>query len=248
MKKLPTSISAPGLCRALDALSTIMWPSMVRVGHSNHSQSNVQSNAPCLDETDLALQALLADAGAHSDEFATSRASRLQKEMDELERWLEEDVPGDATQGDPWGPEALSAFSSKDHYISRVTSGFDDDFGAFFSGGSSSPRRPDSDFADAHPFAHLDDGGDEEDDLPSRNEIESAASRIFQSGSTHNREQDGDAPAFDLSRILSALQGMKEEVSGIEDIAERRKAAAKVALGIVYGLEGYDEMDNHPST
>ncbi|KAK7690373.1 hypothetical protein QCA50_007031 [Cerrena zonata] len=53
-------------------------------------------------------------------------------------------------------------------------------------------------------------------------------------------EDDFNFGAFDLSRVLSALQGMKEEISGITDESERRKAAAKVALGLVYGLQKED--------
>lgn len=51
------------------------------------------------------------------------------------------------------------------------------------------------------------------------------------------RALDMDGPAFDLSRILNALQEMKEEIALIPDEDERRKAAAKAALGLVYGLE-----------
>lgn len=52
--------------------------------------------------------------------------------------------------------------------------------------------------------------------------------------------EDGDEPSFapfDLSRVFSALQGMKAEIAGMEDEDERRRAAARVALGLVYGLE-----------
>ena len=55
-----------------------------------------------------------------------------------------------------------------------------------------------------------------------------------------------DAPAFDLTRILGALEGMKEEIAQISDEQERRRAAAKVTLGLVYGLEnmGDETADN----
>jgi len=45
---------------------------------------------------------------------------------------------------------------------------------------------------------------------------------------------------FDLSRVLNALQTMKEEISGMDDEDARRKAAARAALGLVYGLERQD--------
>lgn len=49
--------------------------------------------------------------------------------------------------------------------------------------------------------------------------------------------------AFDLSKVLGALQGMKEQIANMDDEGERRKAAAKVALGLVYGLQKEDEHD-----
>jgi hypothetical protein len=63
---------------------------------------------------------------------------------------------------------------------------------------------------------------------------------------TINPDSDSSSPmtfetpasSFDLSRVLSALEGMKDEVAQIEDEGERRRAAARVALGLVYGLEG----------
>ncbi|TRM63825.1 hypothetical protein BD626DRAFT_536592 [Schizophyllum amplum] len=54
---------------------------------------------------------------------------------------------------------------------------------------------------------------------------------------------DYDMAPFDLSRVLSALQGMKEEIAGMANEEERRKAAAKVALGLVYGLEAEGRRD-----
>ncbi|KAH9933210.1 uncharacterized protein BXZ73DRAFT_77369 [Epithele typhae] len=44
--------------------------------------------------------------------------------------------------------------------------------------------------------------------------------------------------ALDLSRVFSVLQGMKDEIAGMDDEDERRRAAARVALGLVYGLGG----------
>ncbi|KAL1702755.1 hypothetical protein EV121DRAFT_292995 [Schizophyllum commune] len=54
---------------------------------------------------------------------------------------------------------------------------------------------------------------------------------------------DYEMAPFDLSRVMSALQGMKEEIAGMENEDERRKAAAKVALGLVYGLEAESRGD-----
>lgn len=57
-------------------------------------------------------------------------------------------------------------------------------------------------------------------------------------------EEDFELGAFDLSKVLGALQGMKEQIAGMEDEGERRRAAAKVALGLVYGLQKEDERDS----
>ncbi|CCM01544.1 uncharacterized protein FIBRA_03600 [Fibroporia radiculosa] len=54
----------------------------------------------------------------------------------------------------------------------------------------------------------------------------------------HDEDEDEfEVSAFDLSRVLSALHGMKEEIGGMSDESERRRAAARVALGLVYGLQ-----------
>lgn len=48
---------------------------------------------------------------------------------------------------------------------------------------------------------------------------------------------DTDLGKFDLQGIFNALQGLKEEIAGMPDDKEKRKAAARVALGLVYGLD-----------
>ncbi|KDR82914.1 hypothetical protein GALMADRAFT_238566 [Galerina marginata CBS 339.88] len=54
----------------------------------------------------------------------------------------------------------------------------------------------------------------------------------------------GGAPAtFDLERVLHSLQAFRSEISGMEDEDEKRRMAARVALGLVYGLEGMDDDD-----
>ncbi|THV00857.1 hypothetical protein K435DRAFT_837102 [Dendrothele bispora CBS 962.96] len=94
----------------------------------------------------------------------------------------------------------------------------------------------------------LKDGSDDnEEGLPSEDEIRASAARIFGAASTRSAESEDeteyDMAAFDLSYVFSALQGMKAEIAGIEDVDDRREAAAKVALGLVYGLE----RDSGPS-
>lgn len=96
---------------------------------------------------------------------------------------------------------------------------------------------------------------DEDVDLPTRAEIIETSRRLFPKAAynaTRNtattsslpvqqNEEEGveeEGGEFDLTSILSSLQGMKEEIAGITDMEERRKAAARVALGLVWALEG----------
>lgn len=57
-------------------------------------------------------------------------------------------------------------------------------------------------------------------------------------------DEEFELGAFDLSKVLGALQGMKEEISHMEDEDARRQAAAKVALGLVYGLKKEEEKEH----
>lgn len=52
-----------------------------------------------------------------------------------------------------------------------------------------------------------------------------------------------DADAFDLGDVLNALQRFKTEIGGMTDEEEKKRMAARVALGLVYGLEGQDETE-----
>ncbi|PPQ85934.1 hypothetical protein CVT26_000002 [Gymnopilus dilepis] len=57
-------------------------------------------------------------------------------------------------------------------------------------------------------------------------------------GSLEGALEGKGAGAFDLERVLHSLQAMKSEIADIEDEDEKRKMAARVALGLIYGLEG----------
>lgn len=97
------------------------------------------------------------------------------------------------------------------------------------------------------------DNSDDED-LPSKEEIERVRNRIFGTRTVRQDEKNGkgignvndgmddddeeyDMSAFNLTKVLGALEQMKTEIAMMEDEVERRKAAARVALGLVYGLE-----------
>lgn len=95
---------------------------------------------------------------------------------------------------------------------------------------------------------------DSDEDLPTESEIRASAQKIFgpllppSSPLSNTKIQEekhngnvlgglsNDDMDFDLTHMVSAIQGMKVEISGMESEDERRKAAARVALGLVYGL------------
>ncbi|KAH8114467.1 hypothetical protein DFH11DRAFT_1594625 [Phellopilus nigrolimitatus] len=286
---LSDSTATPGFHRALDALSTIMWPSMVRA-EPVHSRLAAQRVSPAdlaiTDETDIDFQTLM-NASA-SNLTSDEGKSNMQREMEKLEKWLEQDDDnnegGDGTDDNDYASlyshaQSISTVKSEDPWSTGMYQsigtpkdthgGFDDDFTDFVS--APPAGRSVQNAADVP-----DDDSDPE--LPSRADILAASARIFGSstspssssapftalpgsplsitntlpsddvsgmrrGSEINpdRELDMDVPAFDLSRILGALEGMKEDISHISDEQERRKAAAKAALGLVYGLDGTSE-------
>lgn len=116
------------------------------------------------------------------------------------------------------------------------------------------------------PFSNRSDMEDE--DMPSQTEIAETSRKIFGStplalsptrerghgsfqaptalGGAHPGEEpdvemtDSDLERFDLQGVLGALQVLKEEIAGMPD-EERRKAAARVALGLAYGLSPHSE-------
>ncbi|CDO68244.1 hypothetical protein BN946_scf184842.g7 [Trametes cinnabarina] len=374
----------PGLPRVIDALSTIMWPSLVQSQSTRQRKSRARELVGWAieEEGDEGLRALIADPSASTDAHTTDasiaennvRKSRMQREMEELERWLEDKESGSGLQyarsrpdgrlsGPPvteaerdqqaeawvtsapvtsvegWEdiltPPAIRTPRADDDPVAALTAehGFEDDFADFVSGTS------DAHLLHPHGLGHGEDrllevsydvarltpmhtgasyrsmtsvsdfGGEEglyverdelqsggygvlgeddnDPDLPSRAEILETSRRLFgaavfaaapeagtataatssssfepatapptsepsvsTSGSSaanpdlsadlslDSEEGDDDhsfAP-FDLSRVFSALQGMKAEIAGMENEDERRRAAARVALGLVYGL------------
>lgn len=102
-----------------------------------------------------------------------------------------------------------------------------------------------SDMEDEEPvYKSLDDGDDgnhyDDDDIPTKEEIRATSAKIFGTSLLQKKGRTGDPEAsepFDLSQVMSALQQFKTDISGMDNEEERRRAAAKVALGLVYGLE-----------
>ncbi|KAJ7147046.1 hypothetical protein C8R43DRAFT_1011638 [Mycena crocata] len=278
----------PGLPRVLDALSTIMWPSM-------QAQAPKASGLPKLARRDF-------DWAQNSQDDLSpigglGHAESKQQEMEVLTRWLEED-DGVLSREDPWrsaadsaaiatSPTALNAPDSPPFPAGGKEFGFDDDFTVFVSA-PVVPEEATEDLEDesfdspterlgppeASPLylslgsaldlrevdeAETEAADEEDEDLPTDAEIEAMSSRIF-GGPVRGKadtdveskshaplpeavpqdaggDDEYDMAPFDLSRVMSALEGMKAEIASMEDEGERRKAAARVALGLVYGLE-----------
>ncbi|KAJ7784468.1 hypothetical protein B0H16DRAFT_1492620 [Mycena metata] len=261
----------PGLPRVLDALSTIMWPSM--------QAKPKPSGVPRLARRDLDWAQTSQDDMSPIKQLAHGgNTSSKQQEMDELTRWLEGDDDVFSKE-DPWRPAADSAALATsptdiDMPISPVTGkkpreGEEED--DFEDDSFDSPRLgpPESSLLYLSLGSALDlrevgeekekEKEKEDEDLPTDAEIEAMSSRIFgapmrSKGETASPmadavpvdagEEEYDMAPFDLSRVMSALEGMKAEIASMEDEGERRKAAAKVALGLVYGLEADAGIDN----
>jgi hypothetical protein len=259
----------PDLPRVVDALSTIMWPCM------KSNQTTYRTSRNQVDLEDWANQSFDTEIGVDD-----VNGRKLRVELAELESWLESEPPMHPVEEDAWRTTSRSAKGDVDPAITFSTSptdlgklqqwGFDDDFTVFV---SAAPEDPDDDLFDAKRLRRMHAGAsyaslgslsnfdgesddvvaDEEEGLPTREEIQATSDRIFggavrepsssamKSTSTTNAADESslqdDLAAFDLTRVYSALEGMKAEISGMEDDAERRKAAARVALGLVYGLE-----------
>ena len=311
-------LATPGLGRIVDALSTIMWPSMIQP--SSEPASKRKSRARELldwareEESDDGFRALVQpsidEAEGDTDNPPSStpsvetkrKTSRMQKEMDEFQRWLEEDE-SERVNEDPWArrgqlefgsPSTIDSFSGAKTPTSTTfvgagvgfaggDNGFEDDFTDFVGAPMDhEPRKSESDPAKKSSFAYMSLGSEfdiiegDDTDIPSQDEIQATSRRLFGSPSPHpptpasvSKQQQpllatdisdiGASPApstttlgddddsefaqFDLSRVFSALQVMKEEISEMSDDAERRRAAARVALGLVYGLQRDEDVD-----
>ncbi|KAG9052153.1 hypothetical protein FS842_010408 [Serendipita sp. 407] len=254
------SIENIGLNRIMEALQTIMWPTLVMKPQprTHRSQASIEraktgtSNLPSFTDN-------------VQDEPLEKKPALEEPTIDQakaqLEAWLEHD--------DPWPRSDASKSSGPGE--------FDDDFANFVS----APARDEKE-EEANPKqsafdtpvlsdpkqdgdktgTEIDEEDDEgkfdfdfpndddykellDDEMPSSEEILKTSQRIFgrsfasrESPDGEGEDNDDDPGDFDLGSIMGALQNMKEEIAGISNEEEKRKAAARVALGLVWGLEG----------
>ncbi|KAJ1303257.1 hypothetical protein OPQ81_011454 [Rhizoctonia solani] len=209
-----------GLPRIIEALNMIMWPSMVRSATGGLRRTALEDEQPN-NSLPTAFEHSFATV---SDTVPPDHPSLFDIDPQSVSN-KQAELNAWLDDDDSWAPasrgrqDATVAESSNE--AAGLKDGFDDDF---------------SEFLSAPPETDLDT------ELPSSAEVHATAQRIF--------GRDNDAPGgFDLSSVLGALEAMRLEIGAIEDIEERRKAAARVALGLAVGFgidereEGGDELD-----
>lgn len=135
--------------------------------------------------------------------------------------------------------DMLSPFGRVGQLGRKVSMGFEDEFvpGTYRALGSVSDFGG-SDGGDGYvelEEEEWEDGVEEVDgdgswDEPTQEEIEETAGKIF---GGFKKASEG----FDLSSVLSSLESFKGEIAGMEDGEERKKMAARVALGLAYALD-----------
>ncbi|CAE7095251.1 unnamed protein product [Rhizoctonia solani] len=201
-----------GLPRILEALNMIMWPSMTRTATGGPRRAPIEA-----EQLDNSSPTVFEHSFAVSDTAPPDHPSLFGIDSQSTSHSLAE-LNAWLDDDDSWVPAgqdhqtATAAGSSNEAAV--LKDGFDDDFTEFIS---------------APPEAGADTG------LPSTVEVHETTERIF--------GHDSDAPGgFDLTSVLGALEAMRLEIGAIEDVEERRKAAARVALGLAAGL-GIDERD-----
>lgn len=227
---------AHGIPRVVNALSTVMWPSLVR---KPRAAPTVRHDLLVPPQTVESLTKLR-DSSVFPDDFDpekpggdTEDPSSLflgadgriaEKDLEALEAWLDGDLDA------PWKSQSTGSSLPPPPTIRQSTSGFEDDFDEFVS------AEP-SDLPPSLESVELDHEGF----MPSQEEVRLTAQRIFGSKAAADTSADGMPPAtddfdFDLTEVLGVLQAMKEEVAEIPDMEARRRAAARIALGFASGL------------
>lgn len=236
---LGTSISESqneGYDRIVEALQTVLWPNMQMKRHSRPHHRSQLSTAS------ISAEQMRKEDGPNPNTDNEKKVIEAQSDADDP--W-----PKRTSSTDPTGAQAGGGAR------------FDDDFTEFISAPSSTAHAVSTTPGDAPGQQAASDSdedfplpGDEEDykellddEMPSKEEIMQASQRIFGASFTADPRYDKDGNIeegeeethgeFDLGSIMGALQNMKEEIAGITDEDEKRKAAARVALGLVWGLE-----------
>ena len=229
-------IDAAGIDRIREALHTVMWPSLVRKKPAARSRTMpVVFNDDSIDGVEgLSLNVNDITEDIARSLFTMPDGALGEHELAALEAWLDQDSDA-AWKGSQNEASTREFVLSAAQLQSTALNRFDNDFSEFISAPAiqvqpSHTLTPLSGIHGSITFdAHNDDPF-----IPSKTDISVASSRIFKQG-VDDLDAEG-LGAFDLNQVLSTLQAMKEEVSLIDDIDERRRAAATAALGLVSGL------------
>lgn len=205
-------IEVRGLPRILEALNMVMWPSMIRTSKGGLRRNNVAADLQTSPPTDIFEHSF----ATISDTAPPDHPSLFEASPGAMSRGLAE-LNAWLDNDDSWAPNNRGSVGTReepDYEAGEPGGGFEDDF---------------TDFLSVPP------GTSSFVELPSPVDVHATAERIFAGG------QNNDAPeGFDLTSILGALEAMRLEIGAIEDMEERRVAAARVALGLAMGL-GLDE-------
>lgn len=250
----------PGIHRAVDALSTIMWPSMIRSSKNQNVKDKARQLMEVLgveDEPDDQRDLLREDDDSlwRDDEDEVSMENDdLRLEMRALERWLDGDDDALAarfpiesqsshTEREVDGSGFFAVPSEHDSGLtssapnvgSDAAYGFEDDFTEFVSATQPSTASLDD---DDDPSYHSLDSDEEELGIPSQKDIQETAKTLF---GTHTQDRTlsssgDDREHLDLSNVVSVVQDYKTQIANMTDDDERRETAARVALGLVHGL------------
>ena len=254
-----------GIHRIVEALHTIMWPSMQQQPPRSPKRKT-RPKPNCVSRTSLEDPVLLENI-----EWTRFPTEEFHAEKIALEKWLDSDDPGPIITPIKPPTSTMLPDSSSPNGEPHDTAGFDDDFSDFVSAPAPAPETtgttsttPTSELVPEAGWNQVCD--DPEDDLfnddflPTDQEILMTSRRIFgpnlpsQRASSRSARADDERRShedededegntlgdgdIDLSRIMGALQGLKEEISGIENEEVKRRMAARVAMGLLYGLEG----------
>jgi hypothetical protein len=220
-----------GINRIREALHTIMWPSLIRKKPAATDRSMpVVFNDNSIDGVgglSLNVDDITEDVARS---LFTSPDDALQEHgLAAFEAWL--DQPPDPVWKKPQN-ERSTQEDNPAQLQSTPLNRFDDDFSEFISATQTPAQLSNTFTSSTRVQGSLLSNTLEED--PFIPDIAAASSRIFKQAAD-DADADG-LDTFDFNQMLSTLQAMKEEISLIDDIDERRRVAATAALGLVSGL------------
>lgn len=206
---------------------------------------------------------LMKDEDDEDIEFDPDANEEMVAELRALEKWLDGDDNalvahfGSMDLGDVQPatstsfPISVSTDGNSSETVSDGSVGFDDDFTDFLSAEQPSSAASESSFSSLQdeywpPFYSFldsdyeDDEDDEDEDdleIPSEKDVQETANVLLglPRGSAAGTGE-GQGEHVDLNNVFNTVQGYRDQIAKMVDDDERRRTAARVALGLVYGL------------